>query len=185
MHNLARRIKWLARAVRTGIRRNLRQLALALLVGLSVGEPLLCIVHCQIWLPSMLGQHMAAMHHHHMAGMDMSNMDMAGMSMPNMAMNMSGMDMAGMSMPGAAMNSASAAPDTSACHFRGATESDMPFHIQPSPVHELLATFAIALLLLLLIRQLPAAIAGHPPDPFISPPFQPPRPFGIQTLVRM
>lgn len=166
VHSIARRIGRLARAGRTKLRRSLHQLALALLVSVSLGEPLLCIVHCQIWLPLMLGQHMAAGHHHHMPGMDMS-------SMP------------GMSMAGMDLDTATTAPDTTACHIRGATGSDIPFHIPPSPVHELIIAFAIAIVPLLLIQQLLGTAISEPPNPFIEPPFQPPRPFIKQTLAHL
>ena len=181
IYSIAGQIKRFARRARALLRRNPRQMALALLVGLSLGEPLLCIVHCQVWLPFMLGQHTATAHHHHMPGMDMSNMDMSDMDMAGMIMP--GMNMSPMGMPG--MDAATTTTDLSTCHFRGATGSDVPFHVPPSPIHELIATFVIATVLLLVIHQLPAATAGYPPDPFVPPPFQPPRPFAIQTLTHM
>lgn len=168
INNVANRIGRFIHAGRAQLRRSLTRIALVLLVGLSLGEPLLCIVHCQIWLPILFGQHLAAAHHHYVAGMDMS-----------------GMHASGMSMPGTRMSAADTARDTMACHVRRATGSDVPFHVPPSPVHELLTAFATAIALLIVIQQLQAAAPGEPPSPFIPPPFHPPRPFAIQTLTHM
>src|SRR5690242_14035347 len=94
-HSLARRIARLSRAARAQLRCGLRHMISTLLIGISLGGPLLCILHCQVWLPLMLGQHAAMAHHHHMPGVDTSRMaDMAGMSMSNM--DMASLGMAGM-----------------------------------------------------------------------------------------
>ena len=151
-----------------------------LLIGISLGEPLLCILHCQVWLPLMLGQHAAMAHHHHMPGMDMSTMgmaDMAGMSMSTM--DMSTVDMAGMGISSMDVGSNDPAAPAMACHIRGTAGSDAPFHIPPSPVHELILAFMLTSVVLLLSHHLPEEMAAYPPNPFIAPPFQPPRPFAM------
>lgn len=134
--------------------RNLAMVLVALVVGL--GEPLMCVVHCQVWLPMLFSQaSMQHMHHHHMAGMAMEDMP---------AMAMDDTSVAGQ-----------AASDAAACHLRGAGGSDVPFHVPPSPVHELLPAFAFVLLLLtFLLRMLPAP-PGRPPHFYPPPPLRPPR----------
>ncbi|KPV47366.1 hypothetical protein SE17_42495, partial [Kouleothrix aurantiaca] len=57
--------------------RNLAMVLVALVVGL--GEPLLCVVHCQVWLPLLFSQaSMQHVHHHHMAGLALGDTSVAG-----------------------------------------------------------------------------------------------------------
>ncbi len=138
--------------------RNLAMVLVALVVGL--GEPLLCVVHCQVWLPLLFSQSsMQHMHHHHMPGMKMDGM-------PGMAMD----DTSVAGQP---------ASDAAACHLRGAGGSDVPFHVPPSPVHEVLPAFAFVLLLLTLLLRMLSAPPGTPPRFYPPPPLQPPRPITI------
>src|SRR5215510_10486683 len=57
------RRRWRAR-----FRRNRTTIALLLLLLLSPGKTLLCIFHCQFWLPIMFPSYFAAPHTHHHHG---------------------------------------------------------------------------------------------------------------------
>lgn len=135
--------------------RNLAMLLVALVVGL--GEPLLCVVHCQVWLPLLFSQasmqHMH--HHHHMPGMKMDGM--SGMAMDNTSV------------------AGQPASDAATCHLRGAGGSDVPFHVPPSPVHEVLPALAFVLLLLALALRMRPAPPGTPPRFYPPPLLRPPR----------
>lgn len=155
--------QWIGRLGRSRgwVRRNCSNMMLVALVAVSLGESLLCILHCDIWLPLMLSQH-RAMAHHHMAGMDM-DMDMSGMMMPDMAADPTPVD-------------------RSTCHFRTTGGAQVPFHVPPSPIHETLPIFILAVMLIIVVRRYTPARSVAPPQPFLPPPFQPPRPFALQTL---
>jgi hypothetical protein len=47
------------------VRRERITLALLALLTLGVGEPLLCIIHCDLWLPSAFQHYLAGHQHHH------------------------------------------------------------------------------------------------------------------------
>ena len=127
--------------------RHLAMLLVALVVCL--GETLLCVVHCQVWLPLLLSQHAAQPMHHHTPGMPMG---------------------------GLASASAGGEPasDAATCHLRGAGGADVPFHVPPAPVHDLLPGFALALPLLALARRIRPAPPGRPSRFCPPPPLRPP-----------
>ena len=138
--------------------RSMQALAMLLLaLTVSLGEPLLCIVHCQLWLPMMFGHYLVGQHqHHHMAGMDM----------PGMAMGVG----------------SSAAPNAAlslGCQLRTAPGAGVPFHVPPSPVHDLLPAIVILLPLALLVRRYLVSPLGALPSQFFSPRLPPPRFFAI------
>ena len=58
------------RAIRARLRRDRAALALLALITIGLGEPLLCIAHCQIWLPLQFSRYFASQHsqHHHLHG---------------------------------------------------------------------------------------------------------------------
>lgn len=152
--NCWRRLRaWCAR---TRPSRALPVLLLALIV--SVGEPLLCILHCQIWLPLTFGHYLALQHQHHQ--------HMAGMDMPGLAVGAQ-----------AGSSAVRAASPSLACQMRGETGAGVPFHVPPSPLHDLLFTASILLPLALLARRGAARPPRAPPPLFFPPPLPPPRPF--------
>jgi hypothetical protein len=57
---------------RSRLRKNSSGIILMLTLAVSIGEPLICMVHCNIWLPLFYhSTSMAAHHHMHMPGMVM------------------------------------------------------------------------------------------------------------------
>jgi hypothetical protein len=126
--------------------------AAALALALALLEPVLCIVHCSLWLPAAYGAHHAAGHHH---------------PGPH----------AGHAAHAAAAEDARAAepsPDA-ACHLRPAgAASDAPYHVPPSPVREALPVLIATLLAPLAGLWLQAARCLWPPPVFIGSPLRPP-----------
>jgi hypothetical protein len=155
------------RALRARLRSARAAVALLVLL-LSLGEPLLCIVHCQIWLPIAYHSYSAAQHsyahhahhaHHGSANATMSdNTAAAG---------------------GAILVSAPlSASVPSYFMLRAAANRDgVPFHVPPSPVHDLLPTLVALIVLVLLMSIRPAAPPGDPPRILHPPQLRPPIPF--------
>jgi hypothetical protein len=137
--------------------------ALVAALMLTVGEPLLCVIHCQVWIPFAHQNYSAAQHahmHHHMPGMIMP---------PESA-------------PAGATAVASPVPDsTSGCFMlsAGGNHGDVPFHVPPSPIHDLVPTLGLLSLLLLLVSiYSPAAPRDPPTAPRIIL-LRPPIPFAV------
>ena len=134
--------------------------ALVVLLTLSLGEPLLCIIHCQIWLPIAYHSYFAAQHAHmhHTAQHGMSN-EMSTAS-------------------GALLVSAPPATDAGCFMLRADGNHDgVPFHLIPSPVHDILPTLLVLLTLIWLLSTQPAAPPGDPPRIIHPPRLRPPIPF--------
>jgi hypothetical protein len=137
-------------------------LALLVLLTLGLGEPLLCILHCQVWLPAAYSRYYAAQHqhmHHHMAGMAMS------MDMP--------MDMSTGDAPAAERAPAPAHPQAENC-FMQRGGMPVPFHVPPSPIHDLLPVLALVILALQRMYRQLAAPPGDPPSPAVGTLLRPP-----------
>ena len=162
VRNVWRWIRHQWRAWRGRRRRDHAVLALVALLSLGVFEPLLCIIHCQFWIPFALQNYFATQHqhHHHM--------------MPAGAADMDDADMAGMvHTPGAALVQA-ARPD--GCpQYRGHS-SDATVPPLPSPVHEMTLTLLLLAPVVLLVALQPAAPLTGPPRVFIPVPLRPPIP---------
>lgn len=151
------------RAWRAFVRGKHALLALGLAVGLGLAGPLLCMFHCDIWMPLMSHSSAAHQHHHHM---------MNGHAMDDAAMA---------AMPGMAHAASAAQPPTDQAQpsatcsvlMPGGTSDGVP--MPPSPVYELL-TVAIAgvVLLVLLGQRAYLAPPGDPPTLAYSPPLRPP-----------
>src|SRR5581483_8149979 len=162
-HNWGRiRRRW--HAWRARLRRDRATLTLALLLTLGLGEPLLCIVHCQIWLPIALHSYFAAqhqhMHHHGQVHTGASTIDQA--PAPD-----SGVAIVG-----------TAPADLPMCTLQGGTGSgSSPLYIPPSPVHEMILALPALLLALLMIGIRRPAPPGRPPRLCYAPPLRPPIPF--------
>jgi hypothetical protein len=150
-------------AWRIQLRRDRAALTLALLLALSLGEPLLCIIHCQIWLPIALHSYFAAQHQHLHHG--------------QMHTGAGTIDQAPVPASGIAVVNAAPA-EAPMCSFQGGTGSgSSPLYIPPSPVHEMVLALPVLLLVLLAIGIRRAAPPGGPPCLFYTPPLRPPIPF--------
>ncbi|MEP7189714.1 MAG: hypothetical protein ABI901_11050, partial [Roseiflexaceae bacterium] len=135
-------------------------LALLVLLTLSLGEPLLCILHCQIWLPIAYHSYFAAQHAHmhHASSHVISNE--AG------AAN------------GTLIVSPLPANHASCFMLRADGNHDgVPFHVVPSPIHDVLPTLLALLMLVWLTSTHPAAPPGDPPRIAHPPRLRPPIPF--------
>jgi hypothetical protein len=152
------------RAIRARLRRARASMALLVVLVLALGEPLLCIVHCQIWIPFAYQSYFATQHAHmhHTSSHAMISAETATAS--------------------SAASIAAALPesDSSCFMLRAVGNHDgAPFHVPPSPVHDLLPTPVVLILLVLLTSIYPAAVPRDPPN--APHPFQlrPPIPFAV------
>jgi hypothetical protein len=150
------------RVWRRRLRRDRAALALFVLLTLGVFEPLICIIHCQIWLPIVLHSYFAAQHqhehHNHTAGM--------------------------VATPGAPLVSASlgvgAAPllGQSWCFMDGG-QGDAPGQLPgppPSPIHEMIPALTLLFGVVLFIIAYLTALPLGPPRVFVPIPLRPPIP---------
>jgi hypothetical protein len=136
--------------------------ALLLLFTLGLGEPLLCIIHCQIWLPLAFHSYFAAQHAH-----------AHGHAHPAAAPTAQPAQQA----VGATITSPIPSEHTT-CAFQGGSEyGSVPFHVPPSPVHDMLPALVVLMLLVALIGMRPAAPPGDPPNISHPPRLRPPIPF--------
>ena len=155
-------------ALRARLRHQRAAIALVVLLSLSLGEPLLCIVHCQLWIPFAYQSYFAAQrlhdHHTHTAH-----------SGPTLAAESLAQATGGRSVQ-------AVAPATGPTCFMGCTvdeSSGVPFHVPPSPVHDIVPALMTVIAFVLVTRILPAAAPGDPPN--VSHPLQlrPPIPFAV------
>jgi hypothetical protein len=140
------------------LRRNRRAVALAVIVWLVMSsEPLMCIIHCDLWLPAVYGSYLAGthQHHHHHTGASAGASDSQAAAAPFVQ-------------PSAA---------TFELCFLSAGGSDVPFHVPPSPVHEMLPTVLIPLLVALALVAYATAPPDDAPTVFFPPPLRPPTSF--------
>jgi hypothetical protein len=148
------------RALRVRLRSARAAVALLVLLTLSLGEPLLCIIHCQVWLPLAYHSYFAGQHAHmHHASSHMMSADAAVGSDAIMVSPLSA--------------------NGAGCFMLRATGSHdgAPFHVPPSPVHDLLPTVVALLMLVWLSSTRPAAPPGDPPHIAHPPRLRPPIPF--------
>ena len=146
--DLWRAIRRFYRGARAWLRSRIATCLLALLFGLSLSEPLVCVIHCQIWLPIVYRNYHAAMHHEHHARTH-ANSPLTPMGLSAPAGNVSG----------------SIAP----CARFGPVGSPSPFYVPPSPIHDLVpALLGISIMLLLLAIALPPSSPVGPP--LLAPP---------------
>lgn len=126
---------------------------LVALLSLGLFEPLLCIIHCQFWMPVALQHYAASQHHHHAM---MREGDMAGM---------------------AHASSSALAPSAVSpvgCPLYSGHGSGVPLLPPPSPVHEVVLALVLLLPVLLLVAVQPAAPLTGPPRVCIPVPLRPP-----------
>ena len=147
-------IRQCARKAQARLRGNIATALLVLLFGLSLSEPLLCVIHCQIWLPIAYHNYHAAMHHDHHA-----QVQATAQSSTYQATN-------------TAADGSSSMP---VCATFGPTGSPMPLYVPPSPVHDLVLTLLSVGILLLFANSLPVLAPSAPPQ--LAPPrlFRPPK----------
>jgi len=145
---------------RARLRRERALATLLVLFALGFGEPLLCIIHCQLVLPITFHDYLAAQihhgHHHHMhsaASSDRSPADTTAAALPAAPVPLGA--------PTCALRS-------------GSDGGSVPFHLPPSPIHEMLLALIIVLPVLSLRSVIPVAAPPHPPTVFIPPPLRPP-----------
>ncbi|HMO57399.1 MAG TPA: hypothetical protein PKA05_16585 [Roseiflexaceae bacterium] len=123
-----------------------RSAGCALFVVLTVGlfEPLLCILHCHVWLPNMLHEHAAAQPHQHQH------------------------------QPALAADPDPTGKAHLLCPMTSAASTGHPFYMPPSPVHDALLLAALLLVQLVRLGVRPSAPALHPPRISFPPPVRPP-----------
>jgi hypothetical protein len=141
------------RAWRRRCRRDRLALTLFALLSLALFEPLLCILHCQVWIPFALQNYFTTQHHHH-------HMGMAGMA-----------DATSTEQPSSAVL---AAPPPDGCPLYRGHSSGLPIPVPPSPVHEVTLPLLLLVLVVLLVAVQPAAPLTGPPRVFIPVPLRPP-----------
>lgn len=149
-------------ALRARLRRERAALALLTLLTLGLGEPLLCIIHCQVWLPIAYHSYFATqhVHHSHHAQHRVSGIMPADAApAPGTALMLS---------PVSANDPACAMPTVSG------SGDGVPFHAPPSPVHDVLPAFLALFFTALLLHVHPAAPPGEPPRRAWPPPLRPP-----------
>lgn len=142
------------RAWRIRLRRDRAVIALLALLTLGVFEPLICIIHCEIWIPFALQNYFAAQHHHH-------HMGLTAAADATSAQHSSG-----------AVFASAAQPD--GCPLYQGNSSGVPIPPPPSPVHEVTLPLMLLTLALLLVAAQPAAPLRGPPRVFIPVPLRPP-----------
>lgn len=162
IRNLWRRARRLCRA---RLRSKRAAIALLLLIVLMPGESLLCIIHCQIWLPIAFHSYFAAQHQH-LHQHDHVHVSAAQPTQPLSAARGDAF----------VVSSASAAP-TGCLMGSGSGSGSVPFHVPPSPVHDMVPALLLLLLAPLAISRRPMAPSGDPPQVALPPPLRPPIPF--------
>ena len=154
---LAKR-RW--RAWRGRLWRGRVALALTVMLSLAVFEPLLCIVHCQLWIPFAERSYFGAQHqhHHHIYTQTASA---AFAPAPANAAD-----------PALAQVAAPAA----ACTIHMSSPSGSPLSPPPSPVHETLLTLVLPIFIVLLAVVYFSMPLTAPPRVFVPVPLRPPIP---------
>lgn len=162
IRNLWRRAR---RLCRTRLRSKRATIALLLLIVLMPGESLLCIIHCQLWLPIVFHSYFAAQHQH---SHQHNHVHMIAAQPSQPASTARGDAVIAPSAPAAPMG----------CLMdSGSGSGSAPFHVPPSPVHDMVPVLLLLLLAPLAISRRPAAPPGDPPQVALPPPLRPPIPF--------
>jgi len=151
-------------ALRARLRRARLAVGLLVVLTLALGEPLLCIVHCQIWIPFAYQSYFAAQHAH------MHHTTSDALMSAETATARSAVFGAS-PLPAGDLN----------CFMLRATgnHEGAPLHMPPSPVHDLLPTLVVLILLVLLTSIQPAAAPRDPPNVPHPLPLRPPIPFAV------
>jgi hypothetical protein len=147
-------------AIRRHLLRKRAMLTLLVLLAVGLGEPLLCIVHCQIWLPLAFHSYFATQHPHAHHGA--THTAAASTSQP------------AAQTAGVAIDASMPAQPTLCAFQAGPLQGSVPFHVPPSPVHDLLPVLLLVLCLPIVARARLAAPPRDPPRACSAPPFRPP-----------
>lgn len=137
------------------------------MLTLGLGEPLLCILHCQVWLPSV--------YHGYFAPHDQASQHAQHAHQGHHAMNPAAPVVAA-SDGGPALEPRRAAAIDQGCvmpHAAG-DQSGVPFHVPPSPIHDVLPIVLIFSIAMLAVYTPPATRPGGPPQHAWPPPLRPP-----------
>jgi hypothetical protein len=129
------------------------------MLSLAVFEPLLCIVHCQLWMPFALHSYFGAQHQHQ----HMHTQAPSAASVPALA-NAADSALVQVAAPAAE------------CAIHMGSPSGSPLSPPPSPVHETLLTLVLPIFIVLLAVAYPAAPLTGPPRVFVPVPLRPPIP---------
>ena len=150
------------RAQRARLRREGAAVGLLVLLTLGLGEPLLCILHCQIWLPSAYQGYFApqeqldphAHHNHHSM-----NAPVAAASDSDPLLTLS--------------HAPTLDPGCFISHAAG-DQSGVPFHVPPSPIHDVLPIVLALSIVILGLYARPTPPPGDPPARACPPLLRPP-----------
>lgn len=114
------RARWNSSAWHIRVPNTRALIALLLLLTIALSEPILCVIHCQLWLPIAYHSYFAAQHQHTHAAHAAE---------------------APLSTARPVANPAAIQPMPGICFFaRGMQNSEgQPFHVPPSPIHDMLA----------------------------------------------
>jgi len=151
------------RTWRARLRRKRAMLALAIVLLLGLGEPLACIIHCQIWLPFVSHMYFAAQlhhHHHHMSSGSSATAQPSAL---------------------AYSDARAPSPNTPApiCELHGSQSDGVPFHIPPSPVHEMLPVCGLPIVLVILLLVNLITSPETSPNRCVPPLLRPPIAFAV------
>jgi hypothetical protein len=152
------------RAIRARLRRARVAIGMLAVLMLALGEPLLCIVHCQIWIPFAYQSYFSTQHahmHHTSSDAMMSAETVAARSAASVA--------------------APLPPGDPSCFMPRAdgNHTGAPFHVPPSPVHDVLPTLVMLIMLVLLTSTRLAAALRDPPDTLLPLLLRPPISFAV------
>jgi len=151
-------------ALRARLRRARVAVGMLMVLMLALGEPLLCIVHCQIWIPFAYQSYFATqhVHMHHTSSHAMMSAETATATSTGF------------------VASPLPAGDPSCFMLRAVGNHDsVPLHVPPSPVHDLLPTLVVLIMLVLLMSIRPAAAPRDPPNAPHPLLLRPPIPFAV------
>jgi hypothetical protein len=137
-------VRWALRHWRARLRRERASIALLVLLLFGAGEPLLCIVHCYLWLP--IASPISVATHHHLGATGALSVLVARES-PALICDLEN---------------------------RSGQGSNEPFATSPQPFHEMVPPLLLLLIPPLLIISRLAAPPGDAPQVFLAPPFRPP-----------
>jgi hypothetical protein len=156
-----RRVRRALRAARAWLRRHARLAAPVAALTVALAEPLLCIGHCQLWLPMMLAASSPGAHAAHNAGHSGHHAHSEAAPVETLPAVGDGAQHIGEHGPACALGPANEA-------------GGMPYHLPPSPVREAVLAAVPALAVALLVAVLSSVRSLSPPSIALAPPFRPP-----------
>lgn len=169
------RAAWLKRpwrAWRARLRHNHAAIAICILLTLSLGEPLLCVFHCQVWLPFIHQAYFSAQQQHHHQSHIIQNSPVATtLGVPVLQTTNNAQPAYPVLL---SIGSSGAATSTNCFSMQPGSNAPTPSEVPPSPVHDLLIlVVAFVLVILRFIHYYlkpPNNHASIAPSPFLRPP---------------